>query len=277
MHGLDNSQNEEVSEQTSPVGFYSCVHWHCCLHCHNTEYFATLGTVWRYQSSQPPFTPQLSRDPSNCFKNLPSVVIRLWTLPDHHSGKKYTQEGVLYHFCQNVEHFKAAAAALGTHVRPLSTKQARICHFTSEFFPETVVLIVSKVSIYFRAVSCGFYAIQVLHAFLSFLMTTKEIRWITPSFRSGVLPGALYKQCSVRLNTQMFLEPEVITVGVILCQSVSMVILYRLFLSHSLYWEVSSLSSVTLPLTISSGHKSRPHFWYLIFFRGKVNLFTRVQ
>ncbi|KAB0402450.1 hypothetical protein E2I00_009207, partial [Balaenoptera physalus] len=53
---------------------------------------------------------------------------------------------------------------------------------------------------------------------------------------------------------------NVITVGVILCQSVSMVILYRLFLSHSLYWEVSSLSSVTLPLTISSGHKSRPHF-----------------
>ncbi|XP_060047741.1 integral membrane protein GPR180 isoform X2 [Erinaceus europaeus] len=53
---------------------------------------------------------------------------------------------------------------------------------------------------------------------------------------------------------------KVITIGVILCQSASMVILYRLFLSHSLYWEVSSLSSVTLPLTISSGHKSRPHF-----------------
>ncbi|XP_027711486.1 integral membrane protein GPR180 [Vombatus ursinus] len=53
---------------------------------------------------------------------------------------------------------------------------------------------------------------------------------------------------------------KAITIGVIICQSVSMVILYRLFLSHSLYWEVSSLSSVTLPLTISSGHKSRPHF-----------------
>lgn len=53
---------------------------------------------------------------------------------------------------------------------------------------------------------------------------------------------------------------KVITIGVILCQSVAMVILYRLFLSHSLYWEVSSLSSVTLPLTISSGHKTRPHF-----------------
>lgn len=53
---------------------------------------------------------------------------------------------------------------------------------------------------------------------------------------------------------------KVITIGVILCQSVAMVILYRLFLSHSLFWEVSSLSSVTLPLTISSGHKTRPHF-----------------
>ncbi|KAJ1077410.1 hypothetical protein K5549_018742, partial [Capra hircus] len=53
---------------------------------------------------------------------------------------------------------------------------------------------------------------------------------------------------------------KIITIGVILCQSVAMVILYRLFLSHSLFWEVSSLSSVTLPLTISSGHKTRPHF-----------------
>ncbi|MBN3295385.1 GP180 protein, partial [Amia calva] len=50
---------------------------------------------------------------------------------------------------------------------------------------------------------------------------------------------------------------KIITIGVILCQSISVVILYRLFLSRSLYWEVSSLSSVTLPLTMSSGHKSR--------------------
>ncbi|XP_066169536.1 integral membrane protein GPR180 isoform X2 [Sylvia atricapilla] len=53
---------------------------------------------------------------------------------------------------------------------------------------------------------------------------------------------------------------KIITMGVILCQCISMVILYRLFLSHSLYWEVSSLSSVTLPLTVSSGHKNRHHF-----------------
>ncbi|XP_004626311.1 integral membrane protein GPR180 [Octodon degus] len=53
---------------------------------------------------------------------------------------------------------------------------------------------------------------------------------------------------------------KVVTIGVILCQAVSMVLLYRLFLSHSLYWEVSSLSSVTLPLTVASVHKSRPHF-----------------
>uniref|UniRef100_A0A2K5PPM2 Uncharacterized protein n=1 Tax=Cebus imitator TaxID=2715852 RepID=A0A2K5PPM2_CEBIM len=53
---------------------------------------------------------------------------------------------------------------------------------------------------------------------------------------------------------------KVITIGVILCQSVFLVILYRHFLSHRVYWEVSSLSSVTLPLKISSGHKSRPHF-----------------
>ncbi|XP_042695040.1 integral membrane protein GPR180 [Centrocercus urophasianus] len=53
---------------------------------------------------------------------------------------------------------------------------------------------------------------------------------------------------------------KIITIGVILCQCISMVILYRLFLSHSLYWEVSSLSSVTLPLTVSSGHKNRHRF-----------------
>lgn len=36
MHGLDDSQNEEVSKQTSPVGFYTCIHWHCSIHCHDT-------------------------------------------------------------------------------------------------------------------------------------------------------------------------------------------------------------------------------------------------
>ncbi|KAK1798083.1 hypothetical protein P4O66_000583 [Electrophorus voltai] len=52
-------------------------------------------------------------------------------------------------------------------------------------------------------------------------------------------------------------KEKVITIGVILCQSISVVILYRLFLSRSLYWEVSSLSSVTLPLTMSRGPRSR--------------------
>ncbi|XP_053353794.1 integral membrane protein GPR180 [Clarias gariepinus] len=46
-------------------------------------------------------------------------------------------------------------------------------------------------------------------------------------------------------------KEKVITIGVILCQSISVVILYKVFLSRSLYWEVSSLSSVTLPLTMS--------------------------
>ncbi|MED6242841.1 hypothetical protein ATANTOWER_010533 [Ataeniobius toweri] len=51
---------------------------------------------------------------------------------------------------------------------------------------------------------------------------------------------------------------KVITIGVILCQSISMVILYQLFLSRSLYWEVSSLSSVSLPLTMSrTNHRGR--------------------
>ncbi|MEQ2289092.1 hypothetical protein AMECASPLE_029527 [Ameca splendens] len=51
---------------------------------------------------------------------------------------------------------------------------------------------------------------------------------------------------------------KVITIGVILSQSISMVILYQLFLSRSLYWEVSSLSSVSLPLTMSrTNHRGR--------------------
>ncbi|XP_071949601.1 integral membrane protein GPR180-like [Antedon mediterranea] len=39
-----------------------------------------------------------------------------------------------------------------------------------------------------------------------------------------------------------------ITIGVISSQSLSVLLLYRLFLSRSLYWEISSLSSATLPL-----------------------------
>ncbi|XP_051752912.1 integral membrane protein GPR180 [Ctenopharyngodon idella] len=54
---------------------------------------------------------------------------------------------------------------------------------------------------------------------------------------------------SVMLNEHQ--KEKVVTIGVILCQSISVVVLYRLFLSRSLYWEVSSLSSVTLPLTMS--------------------------
>ncbi|KAM6945593.1 integral membrane protein GPR180 [Aplochiton taeniatus] len=50
---------------------------------------------------------------------------------------------------------------------------------------------------------------------------------------------------------------KVVTIGVILCQSISVVILYQLFLSRSLYWEVSSLSSVSLPLTMSRGQRGR--------------------
>ncbi|XP_042560875.1 integral membrane protein GPR180 [Clupea harengus] len=52
-------------------------------------------------------------------------------------------------------------------------------------------------------------------------------------------------------------QEKVIAIGVILCQSISVIILYQLFLSRSLYWEVSSLSSVTLPLTMSRGPRGR--------------------
>ncbi|XP_028324251.1 integral membrane protein GPR180 [Gouania willdenowi] len=53
-------------------------------------------------------------------------------------------------------------------------------------------------------------------------------------------------------------KEKVVTIGVILCRSISMVTLYQLFLSRSLYWEVSSLSSVSLPLTMSrTNHRGR--------------------
>lgn len=54
---------------------------------------------------------------------------------------------------------------------------------------------------------------------------------------------------------------QVVTIGVILCQSIAMVILYQLFLSRSLYWEVSSLSSVSLPLTMSRSSHGRGRYW----------------
>lgn len=63
------------------------------------------------------------------------------------------------------------------------------------------------------------------------------------------------------LMSAMFNEHQrekVVTIGVILCQSISVVVLYQLFLSRSLYWEVSSLSSVSLPLTMSrTNHRGR--------------------
>ncbi|KAL4608904.1 integral membrane protein GPR180-like isoform X1 [Arapaima gigas] len=44
---------------------------------------------------------------------------------------------------------------------------------------------------------------------------------------------------------------KVTTIGVILCQSISVVVLYRLFLCRSLHWEVCSPSAITLPFTVS--------------------------
>lgn len=46
-----------------------------------------------------------------------------------------------------------------------------------------------------------------------------------------------------------YLRHKIITMSVVLCQSVAVILLYKLFLSRSLYWEVSALSS-TLPLRI---------------------------
>ncbi|XP_069495869.1 integral membrane protein GPR180 [Ambystoma mexicanum] len=87
--------------------------------------------------------------------------------------------------------------------------------------------------------------------------TLKRGFYIT--FAKGCL---LWFLCHPILVATSFLLKEhqrekVITIGVILCQTASMVVLYRLFLSHSLYWEVSSLSAVTLPLTVASGHRGR--------------------
>lgn len=43
VHGLDDSQNEEVSKQTSPVGFHPSIHGHCRVYRHNTgEYWHSV-------------------------------------------------------------------------------------------------------------------------------------------------------------------------------------------------------------------------------------------
>ncbi|KAK3095709.1 hypothetical protein FSP39_017906, partial [Pinctada imbricata] len=53
-----------------------------------------------------------------------------------------------------------------------------------------------------------------------------------------------------------YLRYKLITMGVVMCQCCAVAMLYKLFLSRSLYWEVSALSS-TLPLRIDRtfGHK----------------------
>ncbi|KAM4795110.1 integral membrane protein GPR180 [Rhinophrynus dorsalis] len=104
------------------------------------------------------------------------------------------------------------------------------------------------------AVSLAFGLYQIITVERS---TMKRQFYIT--FAKGCFLWFLCHPCFVAISFifKEYQREKVITVGVILSQSVSMIILYRLFLSHSLYWEVSSLSSVTLPLTVSSGHRSR--------------------
>ncbi|XP_021104690.1 integral membrane protein GPR180 isoform X2 [Heterocephalus glaber] len=117
-----------------------------------------------------------------------------------------------------------------------------------------ILLIVLRICL---ALSLGFGLYQIIVVERS---TLKREFYIT--FAKGCILWFLCHPtlACISLVFSDYQRDKVATVGVILCQSVSMLILYRLFLSHSLYWEVSSLSSVTLPLTISSVHKSRPHF-----------------
>ncbi|XP_034971759.2 integral membrane protein GPR180 isoform X1 [Zootoca vivipara] len=105
------------------------------------------------------------------------------------------------------------------------------------------------------SLGCGLY--QIIRIERS---TLKREFYIT--FTKGCLLWFLCHPSLVSISLMLrdYQREKVITVGVILCQLFSMVLLYRLFVSHSLYWEVSSLSSVTLPLTVASGHKSRHHF-----------------
>ncbi|OCT95464.1 integral membrane protein GPR180-like [Xenopus laevis] len=102
------------------------------------------------------------------------------------------------------------------------------------------------------SLACGLYQIITVER-----STMKRQFYIT--FAKGCFLWFLCHPCFVAISFlfKEYQREKVITVGVIISQSVSMIILYRLFLSHSLYWEVSSLSSVTLPLTVSSGHRSR--------------------
>ncbi|XP_054830994.1 integral membrane protein GPR180 isoform X2 [Eublepharis macularius] len=105
------------------------------------------------------------------------------------------------------------------------------------------------------SLGCGLY--QIIRTERS---TLKREFYIT--FTKGCVLWFLCHPClvSISLMFRDYQREKIITIGVLLCQSFSMVLLYRLFVSHSLYWEVSSLSSVTLPLTVASGHKNRHHF-----------------
>ncbi|GAB1606536.1 integral membrane protein GPR180-like [Argonauta hians] len=55
-----------------------------------------------------------------------------------------------------------------------------------------------------------------------------------------------------------YLRYKVLTMGVVLCQSAAVIILYQLFMSRSLYWEVSALSS-SLPLRIDKHFTLKIH------------------
>lgn len=52
---------------------------------------------------------------------------------------------------------------------------------------------------------------------------------------------------------------QVITWGLLTAQSISNLLLYRLFLSRSLYWEVSSLATSTLPLRMDRGYGTKTY------------------
>eukprot|EP00058_Branchiostoma_floridae_P001443 XP_002586931.1 hypothetical protein BRAFLDRAFT_244305 [Branchiostoma floridae] len=55
------------------------------------------------------------------------------------------------------------------------------------------------------------------------------------------------------------LRNKIVTSGVVICESLAVVLLYKLFLSRSLYWEVSALSALSLPLRMDRSFNKKSY------------------
>ena len=140
-------------------------------------------------------------------------------------------------------------------VRIASSAHMQGCYLWFLAFPLLMLVAVAFAQYYRHKVGVVKWVSSCFKACYTSNMATKNDGCLARTATMVMATKKHYKH--IMYMYSCLLVSQVVTVGVTIIQTVAMVILSRLFLSRSLYWEVSTLSSTTLPLRGDRGGGGR--------------------